>query len=385
MKVLFLVTVTDLEGSTYSLFQLIEGLMSRGVEIMVLATRKGYYCEVMEEKNIPYKIIRYRNSLYPRLKTLRDAFYYLPMLILLLENKINYFKVLKAVKEFAPDIVHTNVSPIVIGYRAAKELNIPHVWHIREYLDKDFNIHPFPTKNSLYNKLKESYSIAITKDVKKHFGLGDKCMCIYDGIYHESEIIYNSKKKPYFLFVGFIMECKGVYDLIDAYIHYAKNNSQALELYLVGGYQSEDYNRIQTILKENNIIDSVHLTGKLPINEVKKYMQYARCMIVPSISEGFGRITAEAMFNGCLVVGRNTGGTKEQFDNGLEMTGEEIGIRFNETRELINILKDISQNDFLIYEPYVKRAQNVVKKLYSIETDANRVLDFYKRIIEEKK
>ena len=83
------------------------------------------------------------------------------------------------IKKFNPDIIHTNVSPITIGYRVAKELKIPHVWHIREYLDKDFKIKPFPSMNSLKNKLKNSYSIAITKDVKNHFALDDKCLHLY--------------------------------------------------------------------------------------------------------------------------------------------------------------------------------------------------------------
>lgn len=39
-------------------------------------------------------------------------------------------------------------------------------------------------------------------------------------------------------------------------------------------------------------------------------------LIVPSPFEAFGLITAEAMFNKCLVIGRDTAGTKEQFDNG---------------------------------------------------------------------
>ena len=45
-------------------------------------------------------------------------------------------------------------------------------------------------------------------------------------------------------------------------------------------------------------------------------MSKALALFVPSSFEGFGFITVEAMFCGCLVIGRNTGGTKEQFDNG---------------------------------------------------------------------
>lgn len=52
--------------------------------------------------------------------------------------------------------------------------------------------------------------------------------------------------------------------------------------------------------------------------DIYSLMKDAMALIVPSYWEGFGFITTEAMFNGCLVIGRNTSGTKEQFDNGLD-------------------------------------------------------------------
>ena len=44
------------------------------------------------------------------------------------------------------------------------------------------------------------------------------------------------------------------------------------------------------------------------------------------------------MYNHCLVIGRNTAGTKEQFDNGLDQTGEEIGLRFDSDLELKTLM-----------------------------------------------
>lgn len=49
-------------------------------------------------------------------------------------------------------------------------------------------------------------------------------------------------------------------------------------------------------------------------------MNRATALIVPSPFEAFGLITAEAMFNKCLVIGKDTAGTKEQFDNGQKNT-----------------------------------------------------------------
>lgn len=57
-------------------------------------------------------------------------------------------------------------------------------------------------------------------------------------------------------------------------------------------------------------------------------MSKAQALIVASRFEGFGFITTEAMWNDCLVIGKNIAGTKEQFDNGVAETGHEIGLRF---------------------------------------------------------
>ena len=68
-------------------------------------------------------------------------------------------------------------------------------------------------------------------------------------------------------------------------------------------------------------------------------------LIVPSIFEGFGFITAEGMANGCVVLGRNTAGTKEQFDNGVKMTGKEIGVRFIDDNEMLQIKRNLSEKN----------------------------------------
>lgn len=381
MRIVFLITVTALEGSTYSLFQLIKGLKDNGVECMVIATRKGYYCDIMKQEGIPFRIIRYRNSLVPSFRTFRDKLLFFPLLLLQIENYLNYPKLKDTIKKFNPDIIHTNVSPITVGYRAAKELDIPHVWHIREYLDKDFKIKPFPSMNSLKNKLKHSYSIAITKDVKNHFDLDDKCRAIYDGVYYQSEIKFDENKKNYFLFVGFLMECKGIFDLIQSYIDYCNVVGSPFDLYVIGGYTEDTYKTISSLLNETKAETHIKLLGKQNIDTVKKYMQEAMCMFVPSHFEGFGRITAEAMFNGCLVAGRNTGGTKEQFDNGLSVCGEEIALRFDNNKQMTQIMCDLSNKDIYTFYPMIYRSQKVVSKLYSIEANVNEVLQFYKYIV----
>ena len=109
-------------------------------------------------------------------------------------------------------------------------------------------------------------------------------------------------------------------------------------------------------------------------------MRKAKALIVPSFFEGFGFITAEAMANGCLVIGRDTAGTKEQFDNGNEFAGKEIGLRFNDNEELVVQMKkaiNMSQSELA---DLIDSAQ-IISRRYTIENNTKKIIAYYKQII----
>ena len=73
------------------------------------------------------------------------------------------------------DIVHSNYSPIWIGFLLAKVLPAKHVWHVREFIDLDFNytIHGgIPRLRRLVNNA--DGRIAITTAIKKHWFMPDE-------------------------------------------------------------------------------------------------------------------------------------------------------------------------------------------------------------------
>lgn len=109
-------------------------------------------------------------------------------------------------------------------------------------------------------------------------------------------------------------------------------------------------------------------------------MKGATCLVVPSHSEAFGRVVAEAMFNGCLVVGKDAHGIKEQFDNGLKLTGKEIGLRFKTIKEMTEILKRVTGDTPDLYDETRSSALETVSRLYSEETYVKSVDRFYHKI-----
>ena len=104
-------------------------------------------------------------------------------------------------------------------------------------------------------------------------------------------------------------------------------------------------------------------------------------MVVASRFEGFGFITAEAMLNGCPVIGKNTGGTKEQFDNGRELMQAEIALRYSSRQDLTEAMCFVMEHDTT---DMCAKAKETVLRLYSLERNTSLVEKYYKEILKHK-
>lgn len=384
----FLHTAKATDGSSKAFLHLMHDLLAKGIIPLIILPHKGEICQILHNMNIQYVVLSWtaRPSTYPWSQTFQDKLLFIPRLVgRLLVNTLATLQSIKMVRKFKPDIIHTNTSILAIGYYTASLLHIPHIWHIREYGALDFNYYYYPNRQkqlSRYHK-DRSYTISITKDIQCYNALTNWCNSevIYDGVLPLNSTHYNAKKSDYLLFVGSFQKAKGVVPLIHAYAEYCKRMHSPLPLLIAGGGSNEYKQQIIDIIKKYGIMDQVKLLGLC--KDILPLYHNAKALIVPSLFEGFGFITAEAMFCGCLVIGNNTAGTKEQFDNGLEMTGEEIALRYTKQEELVQHLIDVTNNPTRHYEPMILRAQQVVAQLYSTEKHAERVYEFYNYILNQ--
>ena len=374
------------EGSSKALIRLLNGLTILGVQPMVILPSKQSLYTYLIENHIPCHVLNnyYRMSIYPWSKSIGDKLLFIPRLIgRCIINNFASFELLSIVSQLKPDIIHTNDSGTTIGYYIAKFLKIPHIWHIREYGALNFQtFYYYPTfqHQKLRYKKQNSYTICITKDIQRYNSLLNhvNSTVIYDGVLPANAIDYVSQKKPYFLYVGRLEHIKGILPLIDAYANYCQSCPSPLPLYIAGTGNPKYTELVTTKIQNHGIEHQVQLLGM--IDDILPYYKEAKALIVPSLFEGFGFITAEAMFSGCLVIGNNVAGTKEQFDNGLEFTGEEIALRYTTEAQLVQHLIDVTNNPIEQYEPIILRGQEVVRQLYTAEMHVEQVYDLYKKI-----
>lgn len=390
MRILFVSSSKDIhEGSSRALIQILNGLIPLGIKPYIILAHKNSLYDYFIENKIECSVLnhKYRMSVYPIEKSIKGKILFIPRLLgRLLVNSLAALDLIKITKEFKPDIIHSNDSGTAIGFYVARHLRIPHVWHIREYADLDFNWHYYPTRKVQQLRYTQhlSYTISITKDIQQHHHANKlpTSKVIYDGVLPESSVTYTPNKKAYILYAGRLQKAKGILPLIDAYAMYCKQHPSPLPLYVAGSGIADYTQLVKDKISQYGINKNVILLGMR--DDILSLYTEAKALVVPSLSEGFGFITAEAMFSGCLVIGRDTAGTKEQFDNGKTITGKEIGLRYNTQEELVQHLIDVTNNSIEHYESMIQRSQKVVKQLYATEQTTKQIYDFYKDIIIQK-
>lgn len=132
----------------------------------------------------------------------------------------------KIVDEVKPDIIHSNSGVIHGGYEISRECNIPHVWHLREYQDKDFLLKFIPSKEHFIKELHSSYVIAITKGILQHFQLQDSntAKYIYNGCLSVKDKRLFLPKEKYFLCSTRVVPEKGHIEIIKAFSQFYKKS-----------------------------------------------------------------------------------------------------------------------------------------------------------------
>ena len=388
MTIAYILSSTDpYGGATKSFLMMLKDVVRMGVTPVIILPDHNGICHELEENGHEVHVIPFRPNAFPRIKAPKNRILFIPKMIGRIGvNFLATKKLEKLLKNRGVDIIHTNVSVVKVGYLCAKRLHIPHIYHVREYIDADFNIHYFPTQASIRKQFRQpfSHTICITKDIQRHHQLHNLATSrvIYNGITPRRTDMPHGGSHDFFLYAGRIEPAKGLRELIEAYAVYVSQVDKPFPLHVAGRViHQQYYEQTVELIRDKQIESLVCFLGER--SDIDQLMQQARAIIIPSRLEGFGRCMAEAMFNGCLAIGRNTGGTKEQFDNGRQLEHEEIALRYENTEELTNCLMQVAAN-YDDFQSYLTRAFHTVNTLYSQETNTEQVCQFYNDIVCHK-
>lgn len=371
MNILFIAHEQMINGASHSMIDIIDKLSDRCNFTIVTPFNNGPFVDEMKKRNVEiyyapfYRWVDFKNDEY---KTKRKHFKKSHDKI----NQILAVKLYDLIKDKNIDIIHTNTSVVDFGYRLSKIMNIPHIWHIREFGEKDFNMYPLCSYSEYYKKIADNNNlICISKEVMKKFVdkvPSSSLNLIYNGVSKKnlnSNKKYNLDKNQKIICLQsrMISKTKGQ-DITIKAIEKLVNEGYDIELLIAG---NGDVKNLGINIENKQWLKILGQVDNLP--EIRKNVDIE---IVSSKSEAFGRVTVEAMMGGIVVVGSNSGGTKELIKN--KETGllfecgnyidlsEKVKYLYNNRDEL----KRIGSNAFLSSKDYflINRCANEIYNLY---------------------
>jgi glycosyltransferase involved in cell wall biosynthesis len=119
------------------------------------------------------------------------------------------------------------------------------------------------------------------------------------------------------LYTGVLIPRKGVHHLINAFAGVAQDFLQA-RLLLVGDEENKTYAaELKEQVKRLGVDERVQFIGAMPQAELAAWMRRASVFVLPSVSEGLGRVVVEAMAAGTPVIGSNVGGIPDMVQDGV--------------------------------------------------------------------
>lgn len=116
---------------------------------------------------------------------------------------------------------------------------------------------------------------------------------------------------PTVLFVGRIQALKGPDVALEAFAR-VSGNVPGLRLVMVGAPSGpegrRDFAALQKLVKERDLVDRVTFAEPVPHSQMADVYRASDVVLVPSRSESFGLVAAEAQASGVPVIAANTGG-----------------------------------------------------------------------------
>lgn len=359
-------------GAADSLFNMISSVKS-WVKPTVLVDHAGYVSEKCKSKGIDFIIVPFEAEMTRfSISSVSDLKYNIKHILKLLYNNTLFLhRIVRKLRGRHFDIVHTNNGAMTIGIHLAKKLGCKHIWHLREFQDLDFDSRPFWGWNRFYKLLNQSDAIiSITQAVSNRFQpyVSFRIKVLWNAIARKDDIKYEKTKEDYIFFAASsISEQKGLHDLIEAYAH-SNLLEKNIRLKIAGHFYSIDYKKkIDELISQYNLLEQVDFLGFC--KDISGYMLRAKGFVMPSKCEALGRVAIQAMFNGCPVICRNSGGPSEFIFH------EVNGYLFDSNENLKKYLIRVCNTDC---DVLIKDAQSYAIRNFSEEEYGKRLIDIYR-------
>lgn len=368
---------TSSGGATYSGMNMIKSLDRNKIMPLVLLPGEGDIKEKMEALGVKCITapVSFLFRAHDHSNIFRRGFHCIRRL--LAYGKIlyiDYKTVKKELKDYHIDIVHSNITAIMTGFVLSKYLRCKHVWHLREFIDKDFHEKPYFGFWLMRKVIGMSdATISITKAIQKHWVSAKQknAYQFFDAVKSVATLRpVNPNKEKFFLFcANWVENYKGASWAMEGFCK-SKMYQEGYKLIYIGNCRPEFKEELFEKAKKVGAGENVEFLGYC--KNTTPYFENATAFLMCSDNEAMGRTTIEAFWNGCPVLGRNTGGTPEL------ICGGENGYLFDTTDELADLMRQVSHQD---NSKVIENARNFALQNFTEEGYGKKIEEVYRTVM----
>lgn len=243
------------------------------------------------------------------------------------------------------------------------------------YLAKRFG-YSYVLKNAIKNsKIIIAPSIATKQEILDHYSVSDARVVVtpegVDKNITDFKPAIFKPKSPYFLYVGNAYPHKNVEKMIEAFLLFSEKHPD-YTLKLAG---KKDFFYKKLIEKTHN--PKIEFMGYVEDNDLAKLYKFSTASIIPSLMEGFGLTTLEAMSLGSLVIASDIPSIKE-------IAGDTVHyFKPTDVLSLVASMEEVSNLSEKKRHEMVQTSKKHVEK-FSWEKTAKLTLDVYNSCLNTK-
>jgi len=387
IKILFISHSSGMLGAEKSLLLLLKNINRNRFDPIVVLPANGPLKNRIESLGIRTYKIRSPWWVSGRKNIIWAVLHYIFNIIL---EIIALFRIYKIVKLEKINLIYTNTIVNFTGAVISFLTKKPHIWHIREIISGNPDIHFLLPNKILFNFiLRFSNKIIANSNASAKQFLNNKLNKKIEIVYNAVDIeefkdsnpfpdIGGVKSKDWLIaVVGSLQKRKAQDDAVKA-VKIVKDTIPNVKLLLIGDGNKEFKNYLKRLVFELDVSNNVIFTGYR--DDVLNILRYCRLLLFPSLNEPFGRVVIEAMAVGIPVIGINSGGVKEIIQDSI--TGYLVL-----PHDPLNIAKKII---YLFNHPELAKkmgieGKKIVKEKFNVQNYAKKIEKIIQEIMKKQK
>ncbi len=247
--------------------------------------------------------------------------------IVLLREVLALKKLQSIIDRHEIDLVYTNTAVILGGSLAAHLSEKPHVWHVREILPGNPDLHSLLPLRFLHRQiLKQSRTVLVNSEATAQPFRDHDTKCKLRVVANAVDPLPADTHIPSLPSIGLeqgdwvvawlgALQPRKAPEVAIRTIALAKERIPNLKLLVMGSGRDDYTQRLRKLTRSLGLDQSVLFAGYRP--DARHLMQHCKALLMTAPDEPFGRVVTEAMCDGIAVVAVGGGGVTELVNHGV--------------------------------------------------------------------